>query len=504
MASSPWSLIITTVLASSFVLLLSYIVVSSTINYRRLRQFKGPPLAAFSRFWLFWEECSARLPKSQRAAIQRYGSPARIAPNLLVTDDPDLVRHMNAPGSRWTRSGWYDAMKMDPRKDNVFSTRNEKLHAELKAKEAPGYNGRDIATLESDIDARIGDLIYLIKNTYNGVSMEFANVSRFFTLDVLSTVAFGRPFGFMAANEDLWGYNKLNASFMFLLGLQANHTSIYKFFTQPWLLALAAPKPTDKAGIGPALAFAQKAVGERYGPDAKVKKDMLGSFVSKGLDQQQCEVEAFLQIIAGSDSTTGVLRAIFFLLAGSPPVYAKLQAEVDSAAKTQPQGRVIAYKEALKLPHLQAVIYESLRLYPPLFGLKSKCAPPEGETINGTFYPPGTEVCICDDAVCRRKDIFGEDSEVFRPERFLEGDDEAVRKERIRTVEVVFGTGRFQCLGKHIAWMELSKGVFELMKTFDFQMTDPMRGIDTYAHNVHIMSNLLLVMRPRDSTTQGQ
>ncbi|KAK4500978.1 hypothetical protein PRZ48_006784 [Zasmidium cellare] len=481
-----------TIFASSFVLLLSYILFSITVNYRQLRQFKGPPLAALSRFWLFWEECSARLPKSQRAAIQRYGSPARIGPNLLVTDDPELIRHMNAPGSRWTRSAWYDAMKMDPRKDNVFSTRDEKLHAELKAKEAPGYNGRDIATLESDIDARISDLIYLIKNTYNGVSMDFANVSRFFTLDVLSTVAFGRPFGFMAANEDLWGYNKLNASFMLILGLQANHTSIYNFFTQPWLLALAAPKPTDNAGIGPALAFAQKAVSERYGPDAKVKKDMLGSFIAKGLDQEQCQVEAFLQIIAGSDSTTGVLRAIFFLLAGSPPAYAKLRAEID---KNTPTSGFIPYKDALKLPYLQAVIYEALRLYPPLFGLKSKCAPPEGETVNGTFYPPGTEICICDDAVCRRKDIFGDDSEVFRPERFLESDE---GPRRMRTVEVVFGTGRFQCLGKTIAWMELSKGVFELIKTFDFQMTDPMRGIDTYAHNVHIMSNMLLVMRPRE------
>lgn len=387
------------------------------------------------------------------------GSPARIGPNLLVTDDPALIRHINAPGSRWTRSSWYDAMKMDPRQDNVFSTRNEKLHAELKAKEAPGYNGRDIATLESDIDARIGDLIYLIRNTYNGVSMDFANLARFFTLDVLSTVAFGSPFGFMAANEDLWGYNKLNASFMILLGLQANHTSIYRFFSQPWVLALAAPKVTDKAGIGPALAFARKAVSERYGPDAKVRKDMLGSFVDKGLDQQQSEVEAFLQIIAGSDSTTGVLRALVFLLAASPPVYAKLQAELDRSAAASPG--VIKYSEALKLPYLRACIWEALRMFPPLFGLKSKCAPPGGETVNGVFFPEGTEMSICDDAVCRRPDIFGEDSHIFRPERFLEGDEE-LRNKRTRTVEVVFGTGRFQCLGKHIAWMELHKVIFEV------------------------------------------
>lgn len=42
---------------------------------------------------------------------------------------------MNAPGSKWTRSDWYDGVKLDPRFDTVFSTRDEKVHADLKAKE---------------------------------------------------------------------------------------------------------------------------------------------------------------------------------------------------------------------------------------------------------------------------------------------------------------------------------------------------------------------------------
>lgn len=42
---------------------------------------------------------------------------------------------MSAPGSKWTRSGWYDGVRFDPRHDSVFSARNEKLHADLRAKE---------------------------------------------------------------------------------------------------------------------------------------------------------------------------------------------------------------------------------------------------------------------------------------------------------------------------------------------------------------------------------
>ena len=55
-------------------LLVFYILIAALVNYRKLRQFKGPPFAAFSRWWLFWEECRARLPHSQFAVIEKYGT----------------------------------------------------------------------------------------------------------------------------------------------------------------------------------------------------------------------------------------------------------------------------------------------------------------------------------------------------------------------------------------------------------------------------------------------
>jgi hypothetical protein len=68
------------------------------------------------------------------------GSPARIGPSLLVTDDADLLRHMSAPRARWTRGNWYDGMKLDPRVNNILSERNERRHAELRAKMIAGVS----------------------------------------------------------------------------------------------------------------------------------------------------------------------------------------------------------------------------------------------------------------------------------------------------------------------------------------------------------------------------
>lgn len=327
--------------------------------------------------------------------------------------------------------------------------------------------------------------------------MDFAAVSRFFTLDVLSTVAFGRPFGFMAANRDLWDYNKTTSQSMMILEWSVNHKALRWLFSTRLMQALAAPKVTDKTGMGPVLAFARQAVAERFSANPKIKQDMLGHFVSKGLTQLQCEVEANLQIIAGADSTTTVLRSTMFLLAGSPVAYGKLRAELDVATNDGTLSYpVTRYSETLKLPYLQACIWEGLRMYPPLFGFKAKTAPLSGESIKGIYFPSGVDVAVCDDAMCRRKDIFGDDSHVFRPDRWIEADAETRVKYR-QTVDTVFGSGRFQCLGRHIAMVELHKALAELMRNFDWAIADPMKGIKQTLHSVHVQSNMNLVAKPR-------
>ncbi|WPH01848.1 Hypothetical protein R9X50_00470200 [Acrodontium crateriforme] len=471
---------------------------SCVLNDRKLRHFQGPTLARFSRVWMLWQSLHARVNRAEFDAISKHGMTCRIGPDILVTGDPDVVRHMNAPTSKWRRSPWYHAMRLDPRLDTVFSTRDEKVHSDLKAKEAGGYSGRDIDSLEPAVDSRIGDLLELLRRQYNGSSVDISSIMRYFTLDVLSTVAFGRPFGFLAANKDLWEYNKLSTDFLQVLELRLNHPFFRWLFSLSFVQTILAPKESDETGMGPMVKFAREAVAERFGVHAHVEKDMLGHFVAKGLSQMQCEAEASLQILAGSDSTTTVLRSILFHLGASPGAYAKLRIEIEDATATHMPTGVIAYAKAQKLPYLSACIWEGLRMYPPLFGLKSKIAPLGGDTIKGVYYPEGVEVAICDDAICRNKTLFGHDANIFRPERWLEADAPTYRS-YYQTVDTVFGSGRYLCLGKHIAMMEIYKTIFELVRHFDWMIVDPMKGIDKYgrAHGVHIQSGMNMVATVR-------
>lgn len=463
--------------------ILLYISVSFYRNHRKLRNFKGPPLASLSSFWLLRQSLNKRSHIAQFEALRDYGSPARIGPNMLITDDPELLRYMSAPKSNFTRGNWYDGMKLDPRVNNVFSERDERRHKELRAKLnngvshqtavvvvprtdtdiKPQYSGKGVANLESSIAEQVDNMLTLIRRDYvsRNKAVDMARLAQYFTLDVLSQIAFGDAFGYLEANKDLYEYNRTSIEFMPILELITNHPSIRSVLSSRPVQALVAPKGTDKVGQGRIIGIAHAAIAKRYLPNAKPKQDMLGSFIANGLTQQEAEVESLLQIMAGSDSTSTAMRMTFLYVVTSPIVYAKLQAEIDDAivrgAASEP---VIKDIEARELPYLQAVKWEGLRMCPPLFGLQSKMAPPEGETFNGLYFPGGCEIAICPAAVTRRKDVFGEDVNVFRPERWIDAD-EVTRTKYERTVDCVFGTGRFGCLGKGVAMLELNKVFFE-------------------------------------------
>lgn len=324
------------------------------------------------------------------------------------------------------------------------------------------YSGREVETLEADIDTVLLRFLDLIKRNYNGKVMDMAQVASYFTLDVLSLIAFGESFGFLDADADLYEFHAIANQFFGVLELVVNHENLRSFIQSRFIQKLIAPKGTDKVGQGAIIGIAKKAVAERYGQDAKKRKDMLGHFISKGMAQEQAEVESHLQILAGADSTSGVLRITMMLLVGNPTAYHKLRTEIEAAvAEGKISYPVVKYSEAAQLEFLQAIIWEALRMYPPLFGLQSKRSPPEGDTVNGIFFPPGVEIAICDEGLGRRRDVFGPDADIFRPERWL-NPDPAVRAKYLKHVEVVFGSGRFVCLGKSIAFMELSKAIVEV------------------------------------------
>lgn len=227
---------------------------------------------------------------------------------------------------------------------------------------------------------------------------------------------------------------------------------------------------------------AEQHVSTRFEADAKPRSDMLGSMIKHGLNQVECETEGLFMIIAGTESTASAIRSALMHTITTSHAYQALKQEIREAVK---EGRVsspITTAEAKKLPYLQvcrpiptsfisysqllqAVIYESLRMRPPLIGFFPKVVPPQGDTMLGYDIPGGTAVGFNASAILSSTELFGDDADIFRPERFLELED-AGRKQMERDVELTFGHGQWGCVGKTIAFMEMNKSVFEVSPMF--------------------------------------
>ncbi|TVY82741.1 Cytochrome P450 monooxygenase mpaDE [Lachnellula suecica] len=429
------------IIAVSLVLLSAYLALTIA-SYRRLRAFNGPFWASISLTWLAQKTISGGLYLTTRDISNKYGHLARIGPNLLLTDDPVLLRRISAARSTYVKGEWYDGVQLDRDTHNTISDKDEQRHTEMRAKVANGYGGKDNPDLEGSIDKHITELVQLIGDRYLSTNdtckvMDWAHIAQYFTIDVLTDVAFSSSLGYLKNNADMHDYIKTIVAYMPVLEMQTNIPLVNTILGNKFVRKLMAPTSKDVFGLGKMMGVAKQVAGERFGPDAKA------------------ESEALLQIMVGSDSTATAVRCIFYFIITNPRIYNALVRELDTAlpSLTRP---VLRDSESRNLPYLQACIVEGLRVWPPVASLIYKITPPEGDTHDGMFIPGGTRIGYSAWALHHSKEMYGADADVYRPERWLEATGEKL-KAMERSVELIFGTGKYGCLGKTIAFLELNK-----------------------------------------------
>ncbi|KAK2025646.1 cytochrome P450 [Colletotrichum zoysiae] len=456
-----------------------YYVVSSLAAWLPLRHVPGPFLGSFSYLWLMRNNFLG-ISSAQLVGLKKYGSVVRVAPNYVLTDDPAALRRISGARSAYGRDAWWTALRIDPRQDNMLTTTDTAAHDRLKAQTAKAYSGRDNVDIEGGIDVQLAKLKDMIRQHYLSTPTEMRKadlvwIIRYFTLDSITFLAYGEPFGYLEANDDLFDFNRQVQSATKPMSMVVD-TPLLRHFVNSPLAPHFMPKITDKKGMGRLIALGQEFVGRHFDNDFKDAKDMVGSFMRHGLTREQCEAECVVQVIAGADTTGTTIRSALMLVTGTPRVYSRFMEEIKSAVDggLVSSSATITYEQGKKLPYLQAVIYEAIRVRPPALYGHFKSVPPGGDTVDGVFLPGGTAISHNLIGMMMSTEIFGPDAEIFRPERFLEAD-AAKRVELERVVELAFGYGRWMCAGKHVAFTQLTKSIFELLRAFEFQTVCPVQ-----------------------------
>ncbi|KAH9989602.1 putative benzoate 4-monooxygenase cytochrome P450 [Xylariaceae sp. FL0662B] len=435
----------------------------SSKRFRLLARFPGPWWSPYSRLWLVRAVQSGKSQEHFVNVNRKHGRMARIGPNHLLTDDPDFVRHILSAHSKYTRGPWYDSMRIDPHVPNIVSERNLAKHHRLRYQMSAGYAGKDIEGVEAAVDERLAEFFSLLEAAVSHPgstkTLDIATRIQYYAVDVISHLCFGRPLGFVQANSDHIGFQSTvewQMPIVMLFSVIVELNSIYYFLSGiPWIRKLIVPSAGDKIGIGPIMKISRDVINERCAPEAVQKKDMLGSFIKRGLSPTDVEMEISISLIAGSDTTATALRACLLAIISNPRVSSQLVQEIDNAIVQGKISSPVRESEAKALPYLQAVIKEGLRRFSPITQLRERVVPPCGDSFDGKAIPGGTFVGINSWGI-QLNPVFGDDPEIFRPERWLTNDQEKLQQMN-QVYELIFGWGTTRCLGIPIALMNLNK-----------------------------------------------
>jgi cytochrome P450 len=185
--------------------------------------------------------------------------------------------------------------------------------------------------------------------------------------------------------------------------------------------------------------------------------------------------ECITLFVAGHETTAAALTWSWYLLTEHPAIAQQLMAEIDGVLAGEP----ITFDKIANLPLLDAVIKETLRLYPPAFGFGRSVQEPF--TVAGTTFPRRAILLFSTFATHRSSRYYAE-PEQFRPQRFV---DEATQPDRYTYFP--FGAGSRICLGNMFAMMEAAVILATMMANVTLQRAD----------DTTVVMDTVVTLRPR-------
>ncbi|KAK4691542.1 hypothetical protein P7C71_g5482, partial [Lecanoromycetidae sp. Uapishka_2] len=184
---------------------------------------------------------------------------------------------------------------------------------------------------------------------------------------------------------------------------------------------------------------------------------------------------------AGRDTTAQSLTWAFYLLMRHQNARQNVIAEIHDTFTNNNDKQPLSFEfiQSNSLPYTAAVFNESLRLYPPVPVELKECT--ASTTFpDGTWLPKGAVVLWTTWALGRSKNIWGEDADQFRPERWLT-DGKDGKPQTLKVMNAfewpVFNGGPRSCLGKRMAELLAGYVIADLVTKFDFKEIIESQGI---------------------------
>ncbi len=327
-----------------------------------------------------------------------------------------------------------------------------------------------------------------------GSTIDIAAEMRTLTMDVIGWVLFGTDLSSDAASVGR-AITRLQSSMAVATMLR-----LPTFLPPEHLRAVARFVP----GLGRATqtleSMTARIIDARIGAPHDQPSDLLDLLLAAGKDEQplsRAEIrdEVMTLVCAGHETTANALTWALTLLSRYPTVYERLVTEVDDVLG----GRDPQAPDVDALPWAQAVVSETMRLYPPAWHIEREAV--QDDDIVGIPVSAGDTIGIAPYLLHRHLE-FWPNPNTFDPQRFLP----VAASTRPRYAYLPFGGGRRICVGAGLAQMEATLVLAVLAQSARLELvpTAPLRArADVTLHPAGPVLATVRSARSRPTSTAG-
>ncbi|RDW63956.1 hypothetical protein BP5796_10458 [Coleophoma crateriformis] len=470
--------------------------------YRRyfhpLSRYPGPFLASITNLWRFFDFFAGQHHLTEAGLHKKYGPVVRIGPNSLSFSslaDFDAIYGYNR---NIEKGDFYSFGRQKASDASIFSARSDAAHKEHRKKVVgPALSTSKIITYHPVVKKNVANFLGKIARARGpgneDGTVEISELVHAFTFDTTLEIVFGRTLS-ADAYTDTQPAKGLLSSF--------NKISKFSIGTAllPWLqwtmshpkiqAAIRKPKFDSEGtmiGIGALVSKTRRAVTSEPGRQEASEDEqasILQNFLripkddSRWMDPELMWRECFNLVFAAPGSTAAALTATLYELAAHQEWQERIYHE-----------SLMTEKEASDVsppPLLTAVLKESMRLHVPFPSAFPRDITAGAESaipsLSGHPLPLGTTVQANAFVLSHSADLWGDDVEEWRPERFLSDPNrqmnETPKTESPSAEEkfVVFSKGARGCVGKEIALMLLAEAVAAIIKQWRIEKRGGMKG----------------------------
>ncbi|KAH8196025.1 hypothetical protein TruAng_009801 [Truncatella angustata] len=452
--------------AAPLALLASYLVF-------RLYQTLANPLNSIPGPWYAkYTQIPGTLASLSRQQVQyyhelhrRYGPFVRTGPSQVFVADIDAYKSIHKIGGHFNKSDYYHYFgptEAGKPPYGLFQMTNAADHAQRRKLLGRGFTATSLRTeWESMVVEKVSAAIEGMRHDAKLARGE-VDVRKwwiFMASDVVSKIMFGDSFDALkTGKEDPW-----------FGSVRIANRAAFGALSFPWLCAFLKCVPF----VGGSRWFQAHKVLLDKGQAAVANSMQTGNLASTNLfskvmgkaEKNDGElssldicVEAGSFMIAGTDTTSNTLTYLIWAVLSHPDLQESIEREL--GALEEP----FTDEQLEKIPILQAVIEETLRLYGAAPMPLPRVVPAGGVKLGNYHIPGGTEVATQAWTMHRDPRFFA-DPERFDHTRWLH-DGECTTSEVAKAAFTPFGAGSRVCIGKYLAYMELRYGAALFFRTF--------------------------------------